>query len=115
MTIKELMKFLQNQQERNILLDLQGIVITSIIIHQMQVKKKENKLLLENKENTNNKIGFNLSQLMKITKIKENEILLEFDPLQKVMITIQDEIKKQLMGKKMPKDFSNYLQCSGIN
>lgn len=94
MTTNELVKFLQKQQERNILLNLQGIVITNLTIYQMHVKKKENKLLLENKKNTKNKIGFNLSQLMKITKIKENEILLEFDPIQKVSITIEEEIKK---------------------
>ena len=44
----------------------------------MKIYQKKNNLFFKSKENKETKVGFNLNQLMKISKIKENEILLEF-------------------------------------
>ncbi len=89
MTIGELMEFLQEQKGKDIVLNLQGIIMTTIQIRQMQIQQQECNLFLENDME---KIGFNLNQLMKISKISANEILLEFDQLQSVMVTIEKAI-----------------------
>lgn len=99
MVEKELIQFLQKQEENTVLVYLQGIIETKIIIEQMQIRKETNKLILQNKENKEGKIGFNLSQLMKITQIHENEVLLEFDLLQKVTIKTKDKIKEAITIK----------------
>lgn len=90
MTREELMEFLQEQKGKDMVLNLQGIIITTIQIKQMQVRQQEHNLYLENRVE---KVGFNLNQLMKISKIKTNEILLEFDPLQSVVMIIEKAIK----------------------
>ena len=84
MTIDEMIKFLQQQEGKNILLILQGIIITEIQVQQMKIKRQKNQLFFISKDN--NKIGINLSQLMKITRKNENECFLEFDPLQNILI-----------------------------
>ena len=100
MTTEKLIEFLKLQEKNNLLLSLQGIIITTILIEKMQLLQEEDKLILQNKENQSEMIGFNLSQLMKITKIKENEILLEFDQLQTVIITIKNKIKEVAINQK---------------
>lgn len=99
MVEKELIQFLQEQEENTVLIYLQGIIETELIIEQMQMRKEANKLILENKENKEWKIAFNLSQLMKITQMYENEVLLEFDLLQKVIIKTKDKIKEAITIK----------------
>lgn len=92
MTIEELTKLLQEQEENDILLELQGIITTTIHIAQMKISYEKNSLFLENKENNREKVGFNLSQLMRIHEIEKNKILLEFDQLQSAIITIKKAI-----------------------
>lgn len=87
MTVDELIKILKEQVGKEILLTLQGIIETTISINKANVRVEEKVLFLENKEQ---KVGFNLSQLMKISCIKPNEFFLEFDQLQNVTITILD-------------------------
>lgn len=100
MTTEKLIEFLQKQEKKDILLNLQGIIITTILIKKMQLAQVENKLILQNEENVEEKIGFNLSQLMRITKMKKNEILLEFDQLQEVTIIIKKHNKKSYLSKR---------------
>jgi len=85
MTIEEMVKVLREQKEEDIELSLQGIITTDIRIESAKIKVKRNQLFLEGNLG---KIGFNLNQLMKIIPIQENEILLEFDQLQQVRITM---------------------------
>ncbi|MCI8383503.1 MAG: hypothetical protein HFJ33_01260 [Clostridia bacterium] len=96
MTKEELIRFLEKEQGTDIVLNLQGIMIGSLLIKCIQIRQKEKILILENKKNPQEGIGFNMSQLMKITRIQKNEILLEFDPLQKVTIKTKDKIKEAM-------------------
>ena len=89
MKTKELIEFLQKQEEKSVLLKLQGIITSTITIQKMKVKTKGKQLVLESQENEKQQIAFNISQLMKVTPVKENEILLEFDPLQNVTIILE--------------------------
>ncbi len=86
MTIEEAIEFLQKQEGKDILLNTQGIITTNTRIKKMKIKKEEHNLIIENKTS---QIGFNLKQLRKISKVAENEILLEFEQLQDVSITIE--------------------------
>ena len=85
---EELIDFLQHQNKKDILLKMQGIITTSMIIEKCQTRQENNQLVLESTINSNKKVGLNLSQLMKITQTKINEILLEFDQLQQVIISL---------------------------
>lgn len=96
---KQLIRFLQKQEENTVLVYLQGIIETKITIEQMQIRKEINKLILQNKEDKEGMIGFNLNQLMKITQTYENEVLLEFDLLQKVTIKTKDKTKEAITIK----------------
>ncbi len=96
---KQLIRFLQKQEENTVLVYLQGIIETKITIEQMQIRKEINKLILQNKEDKEAMIGFNLNQLMKITQTYENEVLLEFDLLQKVTIKTKDKTKEAITIK----------------
>lgn len=87
MTVDELIKILKEQVGKDITLTLQGIIETTISINKANVRVEEKVLFLENKEQ---KVGFNLSQLMKISCIKPNKFFLEFDQLQNVRIAILD-------------------------
>lgn len=100
MTTEKLIKFLQKQEKKDILLNLQGIITTTIIIKNMKLLQEKNKLLLQNRENIEEIIAFNLSQLMRITNMKPNEILLEFDQLQDVTIMIEKYNKKSYLSKR---------------
>jgi len=78
---KEIMRFLLQQQGNNVILDLEGIICTSMEIETLKITRKKRYLFL-------NDIGLNLNQLMRISMINKNVILLEFDQLQNVKIKI---------------------------
>ena len=99
MVVDELVKILEEQKGKDIVLDLKGIVETVITIGKMQISVKDNMLFFENEEKAQ-KVGFNLNQLMKISKIKSNEILLEFDQLQSVTISILEFNESRIIGTK---------------
>lgn len=96
MLTEELIEFLHKRKGQVAEVILQGIVIANIIIENMQARQEEKNLLLENKKNLKINVGFNLKQLMKITKLQEDEILLEFDQLQSAIIKTKDKIKKAI-------------------
>lgn len=100
MTTEKLIKLLQEQEKKDILLNLQGIITTTIIIKNMKLLQEKNKLLLQNRENIEEIIAFNLSQLMRITNRRPNEILLEFDQLQEVTIIIKKINKKSYLSER---------------
>jgi len=99
MLTEELIEFLQRRKGQVAEVILQGIVIANIVIENMQARQEEKNLLLENKRNLRVSVGFNLKQLMKITKLQENEILLEFDQLQNAIIKTKDKMKKAITSK----------------
>lgn len=99
MVVDELVKILEEQKGKDIVLDLKGIVETVITIGKMQISVKDNMLFFENEEKAQ-RVGFNLNQLMKISKIKSNEILLEFDQLQSVTISILEFNESRIIGTK---------------
>ncbi len=116
MITKELIQFLQKQEGKDIILILQGIIIANILIEYIQIKQEDKNLIIENKVDTNVSIGFNLSQLMKITIIQENEVLLEFDQLQKITIKIIDKTKKLFIQERIiAMNFSKSQQYFDIN
>lgn len=83
MTKEELIKFLEENTEKKIRLNMEGIITTTTQIEKMKVKYEDSYLCFSSK------VELNLHQLIKISKIKENEILLEFDQLQNVTIIIE--------------------------
>lgn len=83
MTKEELIKFLEENTEKKIRLNMEGIITTTIQIEKMKVKYEDSYLCFSSE------VELNLHQLIKISKIKENEILLEFDQLQNVTIIIE--------------------------
>ncbi|MCI8637109.1 MAG: hypothetical protein HFJ36_04610 [Clostridia bacterium] len=98
MLADELIKILEKQKGKDILLHLKGIVETAITIEKMQICIKDKMLFFKSEEKSQN-VGFNLSQLMKISIISSNEILLEFDQLQSVIINILDFNEVRRMTK----------------
>ena len=93
MTINELIKYLDvcKNKDLTLILTLEGIVSMKIKIEKAKIEYDENYIIVENDENNLQKIKFNLHQLMKANKQNEN-IILEFDQLQKVIITIKEEV-----------------------
>lgn len=83
MTKEELIKFLEENTEKKIRLNMEGIITTTIQIEKMKVNYEDSYLCFSSE------VELNLHQLIKISKIKENEILLEFDQLQNVTIIIE--------------------------
>ena len=55
----------------------------------MQIKFEKGYLSLKSKENEFQEIKLNLHQLIRVKKLEENKILLEFDQLQSVTIEIK--------------------------
>lgn len=88
MTTEEFIKYLENQTNKNVVLELKGIIETEINIGKTEINNIEKYLTLQNKERKEQKVILNLHQLMKITRLEENTILLEFDPLQTVKIKL---------------------------
>lgn len=88
MTTEEFIKYLENQTNKNVVLELKGIIETEINIGKTEINNIEKYLTLQSKERKEQKVILNLHQLMKITRLEENTILLEFDPLQTVKIKL---------------------------
>lgn len=86
---RELIETLHKHNRKNIVLYLNGIIATKILIENIKIKQKNNYLIIENRQNSKIKIGLNLRQLMKIRKTKINELELQFDQLQKVIISLK--------------------------
>lgn len=88
MLVDEFIKFLENQENRNIILELNGIIKTTIEMKQIEIKEHDKYLTIQNKENKEEKITINMHQLIKINKLNEDEFLLEFDQLQEIKIKL---------------------------
>ncbi|MBE5821763.1 MAG: hypothetical protein E7311_04150 [Clostridiales bacterium] len=89
MKIEELIKYLQNNQGKKYILVLEGIINTNIIINMSKIEFNNMYLLINNSENEKEKIILNLHQLIRFNMIEKNTIVLEFDQLQTVYITIK--------------------------
>lgn len=88
MSTEEFIKYLEKQMNKNAVLELKGIIETEVEIEEIGIKSMEKFLILQNKNIKKQKVILNLHQLMKITKLEENTILLEFDQLQTVTIKL---------------------------
>ena len=92
MSKDELLKYLNNQENKTVILNLEGIITLKIEIKNVIVNYNEDYILLENKKESSSNIKLNLHQLMKISKQINKEIcniILEFDQLQKVIINVK--------------------------
>lgn len=87
----EFLKYLSMQENKTITFTLKGIIYLKIEIKNVRIKYDENYITIENKEKSVSNIKLNLHQLMKISK-EESQIILEFDQLQSVIITIKEEV-----------------------
>ena len=96
MTTEELIKYLEKQTNKNAVLELEGIIETKIKIEEIEIKNKEKFLTMQSKKINKQKIVLNLHQLMKITMLEEDTILLKFDQLQTVKIKLFSTKRKQL-------------------
>lgn len=88
MTTEELIKYLENQSNKNVLLELKGIVETEIWMEETKISNIERYLILQSRKIKEQKIILNLHQLMKITKMERDIILLKFDSLQEIKIKL---------------------------
>ena len=88
MLVDEFINFLENQENRNIILELNGIIKTTIEIKQIEIKEYDKYLSIQSKEDKEQKITINMHQLMKINRLNEDEFLLEFDQLQEIKIKL---------------------------
>ena len=103
MLVDEFINYLKEQENKNIVLELKGIIETNIEIKQIEVLELNKYLTIKSKnvesgidekekknnyENKDNRITINLHQLMKITKITGTEFLLKFDQLQEITIKL---------------------------
>lgn len=96
MTTEEFIKYLEKQLNKNAVLELEGIIETRIKIEEIEIKNIEKSLTLQSKKIKEQKVVLNLHQLMKITMLEENTILLKFDQLQTVKIKLFSTKRKQL-------------------
>lgn len=97
MTTEEFIKYLEKETNKNAVLELKGIIETEIEIEEIEIKNIEKYLIVQNKKIKEQKIILNLHQLMKITKLEADTILLEFDPLQTVKIRLFPKEENSLM------------------
>lgn len=88
MLIEEFIEYLNNQKNKDIILELKGIIETTIKIKHIEIEEMDKYLTIKSEENKEQKIKINLHQLMKIDKINEDEFLLEFDQLQTIKIKL---------------------------
>lgn len=88
MLVDKFIEFLKEQENKNIVLELDGIIETTIKINQIEIEETEKFLTIKSKEDAKQKIKINLHQLMKINTLNKNEILLEFDQLQTIKIIL---------------------------
>ena len=96
MSTEEFIKYLEKQLNKNAVLELEGIIETRIKIEEIEIKNIEKSLTLQSKKIKEQKVVLNLHQLMKITILEENTILLKFDQLQTVKIKLFSTKRKQL-------------------
>lgn len=96
MTTEEFIKYLEKQLNKNAVLELEGIIETKIKLKEIEIKNIEKSLILQSKKIKEQKVVLNLHQLMKITMLEQNTILLEFDQLQTVKIKLFSTKRKQL-------------------
>lgn len=96
MTTEEFIKYLEKQLNKNAVLELEGIIETKIKLEEIEIKNIEKSLILQSKKIKEQKVVLNLHQLMKITILEENTILLKFDQLQTVKIKLFSTKRKQL-------------------
>ena len=83
-----LIKYLKEQEENNVILELEGIIETTIMINKIKIQELDKYLTIKSKEDAKQKIKINLHQLMKINTLNKKEILLEFDQLQTIKIIL---------------------------
>lgn len=88
MLVEEFIQYLKGHINKNIVLELKGIIETTIKINQIIVKDINRHLIIQSQNSLNKKIKINLHQLMKIKNLNEKEFLLEFDQLQNINIRI---------------------------
>lgn len=88
MLVENFIKFIKEQENNNITLELKGIIETTIKIKKIDIQELDKYLTIKSKEDANQNIKLNLHQLMKINVVDENEILLEFDQLQTIKIIL---------------------------
>lgn len=83
-----LVKYIKEQEGNNVILELEGIIETTIMINKIEIKESDKYLTIKSKEDAKQKIKINLHQLMKINTLNKKEILLEFDQLQTIKIIL---------------------------
>ena len=88
MDVNMLIKYLKEQEENNVILELEGIIETTIMINKIKIQELDKYLTIKSKEDAKQKIKINLHQLMKINTLNKKEILLEFDQLQTIKIIL---------------------------
>ena len=88
MIVDELIKYLKEQEGNNVILELEGIIETTIMINKIKIQELDKYLTIKSKEDAKQKIKINLHQLMKINTLNKKEILLEFDQLQTIKIIL---------------------------
>ena len=86
MLVEDLIKELKRFDDKNIKIELSGIIETNIELKQIEIDEEDKYLII--KEKNDYKIKINLHQLMKINKLDENSYLLEFDQLQTIKIIL---------------------------
>ena len=83
-----LVKYIKEQEGNNVILELEGIIETTIMINKIEIQELDKYLTIKSKEDAKQKIKINLHQLMKINTLNKKEILLEFDQLQTIKIIL---------------------------
>lgn len=96
MSTEEFIKYLEKHTNKNVVLELKGIIETKIKIENIEIKNIEKFLTLQSEKIKEQKVVLNLHQLMKITMLEQNTILLKFDQLQTVKIKLFSTKRKQL-------------------
>ena len=91
MSKEELINYLNFQENKTVLLSLQGIIFLKLEIKFEKIYYDEDYITIKISNNNFSDIKFNLHQLMKIDK-EGNKIILEFDQLQSATITIKEEV-----------------------
>lgn len=79
---------LEKNKEKTILIELKGIVEVNWHLKNINLIATEDKLIIT--KDTQEIISFNLHQLMKIIQETDKKIRFEFDPLQTVILTINE-------------------------
>ena len=83
---KDLDKELEFYKNKNVLLELNGIITTNIVIKNAKIKTTENEIIFFN--NNEEKISINIHQILKIEKLENEKIKIELDQLQNIEISL---------------------------